>query len=794
VLRRLACLLLAITLVVPSLLPLAPAAAYAQDGSPVPIQPIPTETLSDAGESDQPAPDAQSAAVIPAESEGNTPVGSYLAAPLVPYPRTDVYIYLSEVTVAGQTDVIDGTNGNGSFDVPGYRADNAKVITLTTTASYVGRLRVCIIFEQGRFSTNAGLEFFLLSGGNWTADTDYLDANTICAYADAFGTFAVAEPGVDPSPTATEVPASETPPATTTEVPSTTPTESPTEAPTETESLSPSPTDTPVPTETPTHIPTETETPLPSETPPSEPTETATASTTSTSTPSATPTETPSETPSSTPPPSPTTTPTFTPTETPTATPTASVTETPTSAPSRIQFASPLSNVYVEFGQIPASGSTHGEVRSGDDLPPLSGAYLGSNAWFFAVDSDVPLGGNKKLCVTFETALYSNPLKIVLLQSNGSSWNPIANQYFDFLDDVLGTRCGYISTFGDFALVEQAPPTSTATATPSRTPAPTHTPIPSVTRTPTPSPTGTPTETETSTSTPTSTLTASATATATSTWTSTPTTTPTATLPPGSFPKGTVLRTTAGVNLRTGTSTGTPSKGVLPSGATVTVTGLSVRGGSYLWVPVTSSLGTGWIASNYLAPVPTATPTRTPAPPTVTRTPGGPIPTGTPTRPPGGFLAGDAVRTTASVNLRSGPSTSTTVLRVVPSNTVATITGPGIQSGGHTFYPVTINGAPAGYLAGTYLQRLSATATPSRTRTPSPTVVGTTVRYTTNNVNLRSGPGTSYRIIATLPKGSRVNITGTPTRVSGTDWYPVIINGVGSGWMSGAFLTLLPPL
>jgi D-alanyl-D-alanine carboxypeptidase len=230
----------------------------------------------------------------------------------------------------------------------------------------------------------------------------------------------------------------------------------------------------------------------------------------------------------------------------------------------------------------------------------------------------------------------------------------------------------------------------------------------------------------------------------------------------------------------------------------VTVTGSSIAAGGYSWVPVTSSLGAGWIAGSYLAMVPTATPTRTPAPPTVTRTPGGstssPTPSRTPTRPPGGFVAGDAVRTTTNVNLRTGPNTSSTVLRVVPSNTTAAITGPGIVSGGNTFYPVTISGYPSGYLAGAYLQRIGATATPSRTGTATATVVGNTVRYTTANVNLRTGPGTSYRIVATIPEGTRVNITGAVRRVSGTDWYPIIVNGVGSGWMSGAYLTPLLPI
>lgn len=237
---------------------------------------------------------------------------------------------------------------------------------------------------------------------------------------------------------------------------------------------------------------------------------------------------------------------------------------------------------------------------------------------------------------------------------------------------------------------------------------------------------------------------------------------------------------------------------LVATGSTVTVTGPSAAAGGLTWVPVTTSVGAGWIAGNYLALAPTVTPTRTSAPPTLTQTPGGATstrtPSRTPTRTPGGFIAGDAVRTTANVNLRSAPNTSSTILRVVPSNTEATITGAGVVSGGTTFYPVSISGYPAGYLAGSYLQRITATATPSRTRTPTATVVGTTVRYTTDDVNLRTGPGTSYRKIATIPKGTRVNITGTPRRSGGIDWYPVIINGVGSGWMAGSFLTAIPPI
>jgi len=426
----------------------------------------------------------------------------------------------------------------------------------------------------------------------------------------------------------------------------------------------------------------------------------------------------------------------------------------------------------------------------------LPAAYAANSAWFFAVSSTVVQAGNKRLCVVFETAPYANPLSVVLLQRNGASWTLLSGQVFDSLLADQGTRCGYISSFGDFALVEQAVATAIATWTPSSTASATRTSTPSptwpATHTATASPTATATFTTVATSTPSATVSPTSSASSTATRTAFPSATnsSTPTLGPGSYPVGTTLRTTARVNVRTGPGTSSPSLGVVASGSIVTVTGSSASAGNLIWVPVTTSLGSGWIAGNYLALVSTATPTRTPVPATVTRTPGNATATRTatrtPTLAPGGFATGESVRTTARVNLRSGPNASSSILRVVPSKTTGVITGPGVVSSGMTFYPISISGYPAGYIAGPYLQRVTVSASPTRTSTP--TVAGVTIRYTTANVNLRSGPGTSYRRIATILEGTAVNITGAPRRVNGTDWYPVAINGVGSGWISGAFL------
>jgi D-alanyl-D-alanine carboxypeptidase len=170
------------------------------------------------------------------------------------------------------------------------------------------------------------------------------------------------------------------------------------------------------------------------------------------------------------------------------------------------------------------------------------------------------------------------------------------------------------------------------------------------------------------------------------------------------------------------------------------------------------------------------------------------VATRTPTRPPGGFIDGDYVKTTTRLNLRSAPGTSSQVYAVIPSKSIGQITGSGISSGGMLFYPVLFEGRPSGYVAGNYLQPVAAMPTPTRTLVPTATIAGVPTRWTTNNVNMRSGAGSGYRIIATLPKGTRISITGNPKRSGGYDWYPIVVQGIGPGWVAGKYLTAQIPI
>ncbi len=133
-------------------------------------------------------------------------------------------------------------------------------------------------------------------------------------------------------------------------------------------------------------------------------------------------------------------------------------------------------------------------------------------------------------------------------------------------------------------------------------------------------------------------------------------------------------------------------------------------------------------------------------------------------------------RTTAGLNLREGPGTSFSVIRVIPGGATVEVTGEG-QFG---FLPVTYSGS-SGYASAEYL---TAGGGSSNGGSDSGTASGPTgTRYTTARLNLRSGPGTSYGTIATMPAGAAVSLTGeTSNGFSKLTW-----NGT-TGWSATQFL------
>jgi uncharacterized protein YraI len=128
------------------------------------------------------------------------------------------------------------------------------------------------------------------------------------------------------------------------------------------------------------------------------------------------------------------------------------------------------------------------------------------------------------------------------------------------------------------------------------------------------------------------------------------------------------------------------------------------------------------------------------------------------------ILLGNSVTTTA-VNLRSGPSTSNQVLRVLSVGTVVT-TSDTVTNG---FRYVVHNGL-AGWVYDAYL----------KVGADGPTDGTLTV---TTALNLRPEPSTSARILAVMPEGSHVQPTG-----EGSNGFAKVVYGNLTGWAATQYL------
>ncbi len=104
---------------------------------------------------------------------------------------------------------------------------------------------------------------------------------------------------------------------------------------------------------------------------------------------------------------------------------------------------------------------------------------------------------------------------------------------------------------------------------------------------------------------------------------------------------------------------------------------------------------------------------------------------------------------TTTVNIRSGPSTSKTVVGELVRGQRISVTG-SARSG---WVKVRFNRKTA-YMYGKYLNRTG------QKLPAAPTRISTGTKITTAALNVRTGPSTAYRIVGSLAEGTGVKITG----------------------------------
>ena len=136
----------------------------------------------------------------------------------------------------------------------------------------------------------------------------------------------------------------------------------------------------------------------------------------------------------------------------------------------------------------------------------------------------------------------------------------------------------------------------------------------------------------------------------------------------------------------------------------------------------------------------------------------------------GSLAVGQELKSTANVNLRTSASTGATILHVIPSGSKVTVVSGSPKNG---FYKIKHNGT-TGWSYGQYFEPSggSGDAIPNGSSLVS-----------TADVNLRTGPDTSYSIITVVPNGSTVSVAdGAPQN----GFYKVTYKG-DTGWSSGKY-------
>ena len=214
--------------------------------------------------------------------------------------------------------------------------------------------------------------------------------------------------------------------------------------------------------------------------------------------------------------------------------------------------------------------------------------------------------------------------------------------------------------------------------------------------------------------------------------------------------ESTAAKVTEYVNVRSGPGTNYTSKTVIASGTSITVTDRS----NAEWYAVELSNGmTGYIFSIYIE-----------------------LESGSSSG--GGSSSSESVRarTTAGVNVRSGPGTNYSSKTVIASGTSITVT----DRSNSEWYAVKLSNGMTGYIYSIYIRIESESSSGGSSGTES------TPAKTTEYVNVRSGPGTNYTSKTVIASGTSITVTDT----SNPEWYAVKLSNGMTGYIYSIYIEL----
>lgn len=129
---------------------------------------------------------------------------------------------------------------------------------------------------------------------------------------------------------------------------------------------------------------------------------------------------------------------------------------------------------------------------------------------------------------------------------------------------------------------------------------------------------------------------------------------------------------------------------------------------------------------------------------------------------------------TSALNVRKGPSTKNSVITTLYKGDKVTIT-----DSDNGWYKVKLSNGKTGWVSDGYIK---VTSSSSSSNSTSSSKTGT---ITADSLNVRSGAGTKYSVIASLSKGSKVTITSTKG-----DWHKIKMSNGKTGWVSADYIKI----
>jgi uncharacterized protein YraI len=139
-------------------------------------------------------------------------------------------------------------------------------------------------------------------------------------------------------------------------------------------------------------------------------------------------------------------------------------------------------------------------------------------------------------------------------------------------------------------------------------------------------------------------------------------------------------------------------------------------------------------------------------------------------------FAADSATVSESLNLRSGPGLGHRILAVMPAGSVVALTGEATEG----WYPVRYNNL-TGWAFGQYLAIGGEAPVATSGGRDTATVI-------TSQLNLRSGPGLSYSVVARLSYGTTVELLGGAQSADGYNWLEVLTKSMQRGWVAANYL------